>query len=107
MPCGLSYEQFQWIETNLSAYIDEKTFSEGKIQSVVSDGNVITIGIDLSDSKGYRVVEGDEQNWKQEKETDKLPKYNLDFMDVGHLIRTTTYPMYQKRAIPTNGESSK
>lgn len=106
-PADCLMNNFNGLKTNLSAYIDEKTFSEGKIQSVVSDGNVITIGIDLSDSKGYRVVEGDEQNWKQEKETDKLPKYNLDFMDVGHLIRTTTYPMYQKRAIPTNGKSSK
>ena len=68
---------FNGLKNNLSAYIDEKTFSEGKIQSVVSNGDVITIGIDLSDSKGYRVVEGDEQNWKQEKETDKLPKYNF------------------------------
>ena len=76
-PADCLMNNFNGLKTNLSAYIDEKTFSEGKIQSVVSDGNVITIGIDLSDSKGYRVVEGDEQNWKQEKETDKLPKYNF------------------------------
>ena len=38
---------FNGLKNNLSAYIDEKTFSEGKIQSVVSNGDVITIGIDL------------------------------------------------------------
>ena len=76
-PADCLMSNFNGLKNNLSAYIDEKTFSEGKIQSVVSNGDVITIGIDLSDSKGYRVVEGDEQNWKQEKETDKLPKYNF------------------------------
>lgn len=65
------------LKQSLSADIDEKTFSAGKTQTVEKDGNVITIGIDLSDSKGYRVVDGNEENWKQKNETDKLPKYNF------------------------------
>lgn len=65
------------LKQSLSADIDEKAFSDGKTQTIEKDGNVITIGIDLSDPKGYRVVDGNEENWKQEKETDKLPKYSF------------------------------
>lgn len=71
-PADCLINNFNGLKNNISAYIDEKSFSEGKLQTVMSGGNMITVGIDLSDSKGYRVVEGDRQNWKQEKETGTL-----------------------------------
>lgn len=55
--------------------VDEKTFAEGKTQTIEMDGKAITVGIDLSDPKGYRVVDGKEENWKLEKA--ELPKYSF------------------------------
>ncbi len=76
-PVDCLMNNFNGLKQGLSADIDDKAFALGLTQTIEKDGNVITIGIDLSDSKGYRVVDGDEQNWKQEKETDKLPKYSF------------------------------
>lgn len=57
--------------------IDKDLFSEGKRQTVEKDGNIITVGIDLSDSKGYRVVDGDENKWLKDKEIEKSQKYTF------------------------------
>lgn len=75
-PVDCLMNNFEGLKESISG-IDKKTFANGKTQTIERNGNVITIGIDLSDSKGFRVVSGDEEKWKQGRETDKLPKYNF------------------------------
>lgn len=57
--------------------LDENKFKEGKRQTIEKNGNIVTIGIDLSDSKGYRIVDGDEEKWLNEKKTDTFQKYTF------------------------------
>lgn len=75
-PADCLKSNFQGLKESISD-VDEEAFISGRVQTVVNGDKSVTIGIDLSDSKGYRVVKGNEENWKQEKETDKLPKYNF------------------------------
>lgn len=75
-PVECLMNNFEGLKESISG-IDEKAFTNGKTQTVERNGDVITIGIDLSDAKGYRVVSGSEENWKKDRETDKLPKYNF------------------------------
>lgn len=59
------------------AHVDVKKFEDGKPQTLQEGENAITFGIDLSDSKGFRFVNGTEVDWKEEKGKENLPKYNF------------------------------
>lgn len=40
-------------------------------------GEEITVGIDLEEETGIRIARGDARQWQQDKDNDKLPKYNF------------------------------
>lgn len=60
------------------ANVDVKTLEEGKPQTLQEGEDAITFGIDLSDSKGFRFVNGTIVDWNEEKgKENQLPKYNF------------------------------
>lgn len=75
-PVSCLQHNFEVLQKELKN-MDEKAFSEGKVQTYMEGGYPVTLGIDLSDKKAIRIVNGTLDTWKQEKEEKNLQKYNF------------------------------
>ena len=58
-------------------FADEETFEKGMPQTYMQGHNPVSFGIDLSDSKGIRIVNGSIEDWQREKGEKQLPRYNF------------------------------
>lgn len=57
--------------------LDDMAVQEGNIVPVEVQGETYSVGIDLNELTGIRIVHGNEQDWKEEVKANNLPEYNF------------------------------
>lgn len=56
---------------------DREILEQGGVVEIKINDQVLSAGIDLNDSKGIRIANGDIVAWQEDTKTDRLPKYNF------------------------------
>ncbi len=78
VPVGIINKNIS-ILSNLYSWqeLDDIAIQNGEITSVEVNGVTYSVGIDLNEDSGIRIVKGTAENWREEVKSERIPSYNF------------------------------